>query len=87
MRASMTLAAAIISAIALTTAWSISMLPRGQGCYGGNPTACFEQFNAAALGRVVPADSESKASVGKETIRCLAYISCMLKRLSLRRLS
>jgi len=60
---------------------------KGQGCYGGNPTACFEQFNAAALGRVVPADSESKASVGKETIRCLAYISCMLKRLSLRRLS
>jgi hypothetical protein len=79
MRLSVTLAAAIISAIALTTAWSISMLPRGQGCYGGNPTACFEQFNAATLGRVVPADS-----VGKETFRCLGYISCMFKRQPLR---
>ena len=28
---------------------------QGQGCYDGNPTAGFEQFNAAALGRVVPA--------------------------------
>ena len=30
-------------------------IAQGQGCYGGNPTASFEQFNAAALGRVVPA--------------------------------
>jgi hypothetical protein len=28
---------------------------QGQGCYGSNPTAGFEQFNAAALGRFVPA--------------------------------
>ena len=28
---------------------------QGQGRYDGNPTASFEQFNAAALGRVVPA--------------------------------
>ena len=26
---------------------------QGQGCHGGNPTAGFEQLNAAALGRVV----------------------------------
>ena len=53
MRPSLTLAAAILSAIALTTAWLD--VAQGQGCYGGNPTAGFEQFNAAALGRVVPA--------------------------------
>jgi len=28
---------------------------QGQGCYGGNPSAGFEQFNAAASGRVGPA--------------------------------
>ena len=56
MRLSVTLAAAaIISAIALTTAWSISMLTRARDVMGGNPSAGFEQFNAAALGQVVPA--------------------------------
>jgi hypothetical protein len=55
MRPTVTLAAAIIAAIALTTAWSISMLPRARDVMAGNPTAGLEQFNAAALGRVVPA--------------------------------